>query len=165
MSYPPPSNNHHQEYSIFRIGNPNLNLHLWLQLQGWIFPGPTHHLSWNRPPRRVITECRALIDMSPLERQEAFEKLRKAWPQGPTYVCINTVHTHIYIHIFYDFLMQYASIYYFGGWGGGVCFVGWGVVWLGKLHIYYIIKLSETKECLKMMVPIFSLGEPCKLQL
>lgn len=33
--------------------------------------------------QRVITECRALIDMSPLERQEAFEKLRKAWPQGP----------------------------------------------------------------------------------
>ena len=32
--------------------------------------------------QRVITECRALIDMSPLERQEAFEKLRKAWPQG-----------------------------------------------------------------------------------
>lgn len=33
--------------------------------------------------QRVITECRALIDMSPLERQEAFEKLRKAWPRGP----------------------------------------------------------------------------------
>eukprot|EP00439_Symbiodinium_sp_Y106_P056673 s3839_g7.t5 len=32
---------------------------------------------------RVITECRALIDMSPLERQMAFEKLRKAWPRGP----------------------------------------------------------------------------------
>ena len=31
----------------------------------------------------MITECRALIDMSPLERQMAFEKLRKAWPRGP----------------------------------------------------------------------------------
>jgi len=32
---------------------------------------------------RVIKECRALIDMSPTERQQAFETLRKAWPQGP----------------------------------------------------------------------------------
>ena len=26
--YPLPSNSHHQDYYIFRIGNPNLNLHL-----------------------------------------------------------------------------------------------------------------------------------------
>ena len=29
-NYPPRSNSHHQDYSIFRIGNPNLNLHFWL---------------------------------------------------------------------------------------------------------------------------------------
>ena len=29
---PLPSNSHHQEYSIFRIGNPNLNFHLPLLL-------------------------------------------------------------------------------------------------------------------------------------
>ena len=25
---PPPSNSHHQDYCIFRLGDPNLNLHL-----------------------------------------------------------------------------------------------------------------------------------------
>eukprot|EP00931_Biecheleriopsis_adriatica_P062379 TRINITY_DN3757_c0_g1_i1.p1 TRINITY_DN3757_c0_g1~~TRINITY_DN3757_c0_g1_i1.p1 ORF type:complete len:2077 (+),score=489.19 TRINITY_DN3757_c0_g1_i1:77-6307(+) len=33
--------------------------------------------------KRVLMECRALIDMSPSERQGAFETLRSAWPKGP----------------------------------------------------------------------------------
>ena len=35
---PPPSNSHHQDYYIFRIGNPNLNLHLPLLLRGGVDP-------------------------------------------------------------------------------------------------------------------------------
>ncbi|CAE8592869.1 unnamed protein product [Polarella glacialis] len=33
--------------------------------------------------RRVLAECRALIEMTPEDRQGAFERLRKAWPAGP----------------------------------------------------------------------------------
>ena len=31
---PPPSNSHHQDYETFFVGNPNLNLHLWVLLGG-----------------------------------------------------------------------------------------------------------------------------------
>eukprot|EP00930_Biecheleria_cincta_P009204 TRINITY_DN1108_c0_g1_i1.p1 TRINITY_DN1108_c0_g1~~TRINITY_DN1108_c0_g1_i1.p1 ORF type:complete len:2115 (+),score=427.14 TRINITY_DN1108_c0_g1_i1:725-6346(+) len=51
--------------------------------------------------KRVITECRTLLDMSPSERQAAFEQLRKAWPTGP-FPSFSQPHTNLFAdeHIF-----------------------------------------------------------------
>ena len=45
LMYPPPSNSHHQDYYIFRIGNPNLNLHLWLA--SWAGEQPKVYTGFN----------------------------------------------------------------------------------------------------------------------